>query len=42
MKKILIIVVMLLLMVGGVVGGLYFWGIDPMALVGLKNGDITA
>ena len=40
MKKILIIVVLLLLVLGGVVGGLYFWGVDPLALVGLKQGEL--
>ena len=41
MKKILLLVVVVILLLGGVVGGLYFWGKDPLAMIGLKNGDIT-
>jgi flagellar protein FliL len=42
MKKILVIILVILLLLGGAVGGLYFWGIDPLALVGLKKGDLEA
>ena len=42
MKKILMLLVLLIMLMGGVVGGLYYWGIDPLALAGLKKGDITA
>ncbi len=31
MIRIILIVVALLLMIGAVIGGLYFWGIDPLA-----------
>ena len=41
MKKILILVVAVLLLLGAVVGGLIFWGMDPLAMVGLKKGDLT-
>ena len=41
MKKILIAVVVLLLLLGGVIGGLYFSGMDPLALAGLKKGELT-
>jgi len=42
MKKIIMMVLIVLLLLGGIVGGLYFWGIDPLALAGLKKGDLQA
>jgi hypothetical protein len=33
--RLLLMVVMLLVLIGGVVGGLYFWGIDPLAKLGI-------
>ena len=42
MKKIILMVVLVLIVLGGIVGGLYFWGIDPLALVGLKQGELQA
>ncbi len=37
MVRVIFIVVALLLLLAGVVGGLYFWGIDPLARLGLVN-----
>jgi hypothetical protein len=36
--RLLFIVVAFLLMIGGVLGGLYYWGIDPLAKVGINLG----
>jgi hypothetical protein len=40
MVRILILVVSLLILLGGAVGGLYYWGIDPLAKLGLKPGEL--
>ena len=42
MKKVIILIVVILLVLGGVIGGLYFWGVDPLALVGLKQGELQS
>lgn len=42
MIRILIIVFSLLVMLGGVIGGLYYWGIDPLAKLGLKPADLKS
>ena len=42
MKKILLVVLLLLISLGGIIGGMYYWGIDPLALVGLKQGELQA
>ena len=41
MKKILILVVVVILLLGAVVGGMFFWGMDPLALVGLKKDELA-
>ena len=38
MIRLIFIVVAFLLMIGGVVGGLYYWGIDPLAKLGINLG----
>ena len=35
MARLIMIVVAFLIMLGGAVGGLYYWGIDPLAKLGL-------
>jgi len=35
--RVIFIVISLLLLLAGVVGGLYFWGIDPLAKLGIDN-----
>jgi len=35
--RVIFIVISLLLILAGVVGGLYFWGIDPLAKLGIDN-----
>ncbi len=35
MIRIIFIVVAFLMLVGGVIGGLYYWGVDPLAKLGL-------
>lgn len=46
MIRLIVIVVAFLIMVGGLIGGLYFWGIDPLAkfnqLVGNAPADPNA
>ncbi|CCG42142.1 hypothetical protein [Magnetospirillum molischianum] len=37
MIRVIFIVISLLLILAGVVGGLYFWGIDPLAKLGIDN-----
>lgn len=37
MIRVIFIVISLLLLLAGVVGGLYFWGIDPLAKLGIDN-----
>lgn len=39
MIRLIFIVVAFLLMIGGVVGGLYYWGIDPLAKLGVHLGN---
>jgi len=34
---VIFIVISLLLLLAGVIGGLYFWGIDPLAKLGIDN-----
>jgi flagellar protein FliL len=36
--RVIIIVVAFLIMLGGVIGGLYYWGIDPLAKIGIDIG----
>ncbi len=38
MIRLIFIVVAFLLMIGGVIGGLYYWGIDPLAKLGIHLG----
>lgn len=40
MVRILVLVVSLLILMGGAVGGLYYWGFDPLAKLGLKPGQL--
>ena len=35
MVRVIFIVVALLMLIGAVIGGLYFWGIDPLAKLGI-------
>ncbi|MDO8606131.1 MAG: flagellar basal body-associated protein FliL [Phaeospirillum sp.] len=35
MVRLIFIVIALLLLIGAVIGGLYFWGIDPLAKLGI-------
>jgi hypothetical protein len=35
--RVIFIVIALLMLIGGVIGGLYFWGIDPLAKLGLSG-----
>ncbi len=38
MIRLIFIVVAFLLMIGGVLGGLYYWGVDPLAKLGIHLG----
>ena len=42
MIRVIFIVVSLLLLVAAVVGGLYYWGVDPLAKLGLVNPPVES
>ncbi len=42
MIRFIITIVAFFMMIGGVIGGLYYWGIDPLAKLGLTLGKAPA
>lgn len=42
MIRLIFIVIAFLMMIGAVIGGLYFWGIDPLAKLNVMLGQVPA